>query len=64
MLINIRFYGKMKCVTFGLCLFDCLNYTFCYCILRRVCIDRWNNPFSAAKWLIKAGLMGYTIWLI
>jgi hypothetical protein len=37
LLINCRFSVKMKCVTLGLCLFDCVNGLFCYCLLKKVC---------------------------
>ena len=33
LLINLRFLAKMRCVTFGMCLFDLFNYLFCYCFL-------------------------------
>ena len=62
--MNLRFYSKMKCVTCGICLFDCLNYLFCYCFLRKPCLDRWNNPWTAGKWIFKAAFIGYTISLI
>ena len=64
LLINLRFYTKMQCVTFGLCIYDCLNYTFCYCILQMPCRDRCFSIWTTIKWCIKAAVMGYTIWLV
>ena len=64
LLINLRFLAKMKCVTFGLCCFDAVNYLFCYCCLVKSCKDRCFTPWSIIKWLVKAGIMGFTIYLV
>ena len=64
LLINLRFLAKMRCVTFGMCLFDAFNYLFCYCFLLKPCRDRCFTPWSLGKWLIKGGVFGYTIYLI
>ena len=64
LLINLRFKAKMKCVTFGMCLFDAFNYLFCYCILLKPCKDKCFTPWSIIKWVIKAGVMGFTIYLV
>ena len=39
LLINLRFLAKMRSMTFGLCIFDCVNWTTCYCILLKPCRD-------------------------
>ena len=54
----------MRCVTFGMCLFDAFNFLFCYCFLVKPCRDRCFTPWSLGKWLIKGGVFGYTIYLI
>ena len=64
LLINLRFYSKMQCVTFGICIFDCINYAFCYCFLQKPCRDRCFTIWTTIKWSIKAAIMGYTIWLV
>jgi len=64
LLTNLRFLAKMRCVTFGLCCYDCLNWTMCACILNKPCRDRCFTPWTIGKWIIKAGLIGYTIYLI
>ena len=64
LLINLRFLAKMRCVTFGLCIFDALNFLFCYCFLVKPCRDRCFTPWSLIKWLIKGGVFGYTIYII
>jgi len=64
LMINLRFVAKMRCVTFGMCIFDAFNYLMCYCILRKPCRDRCFSPWTLGKWLIKGGIIGYTIYLI
>ena len=64
LLINLRFLAKMRCVTFGMCVFDAFNYLFCYCFLQKPCRDKCFTPWSIIKWLIKGGIIGYTIYLI
>ena len=64
LLINIRFLVKMKCVTYGICVFDCFNYLCCYPCLKKCCIGRCNHWGIIPKWLFCAGVMGYTIYLI
>jgi len=64
LLINLRFKAKMKCVTFGLCLFDCANFTMCYCFLVKPCRDRCFTPWTLGKWLVKGAIFGYTIYLV
>lgn len=64
LLLNIRFYMKMKCVTFGKCIFDALNFCICYCFLRKPCRDQCFTPWTIVKWIIKAGILGYTIFLV
>ena len=64
LMINLRFMVKMSCVTFGLCCFDAFNYIFCYCFLVKPCKDNCFTAWTTFKWLIKAILIGYTIFLI
>ena len=64
LLINLRFLAKMRCVTFGLCIFDAFNYLFCYCFLVKPCRDKWFTYWSLIKWLIKGGILGTTIYLV
>jgi len=64
LLINLRFAAKMKCVTFGMCLFDGINLCQCYCFLNKPCRDRCFTPWTIVKWIIKAGLIGFTIFLV
>jgi len=64
LMINLRFMAKMRCVTFGLCLFDCINYAFCYCFLQKPCRDKCFTPWTVGKWAIKAAIMGYTVFLV
>ena len=54
----------MNCVTFGLCIFDCINFVFCYCVLLKPCRDRCFTPWTLVKWVLKAGIFGYTIYLV
>lgn len=54
----------MKSVTLGKCGFDLINYLFCYCFLVKPCRDRCFSPWTIVKWLIKGGIIGYTIWLV
>lgn len=64
LLINLRFKCKMNCVTVGMCIFDVVNFIWCYCILRKPCRDRCFTPWTLGKWFIKVGLFGYTIYLV
>lgn len=64
LLLNIRFYMKMKCVTAGKCVFDVVNFCFCYCFLVKPCRDQCFTPWTIGKWIIKAGIMAYTIVLV
>ena len=64
LLINLRFAAKKSCVTCGLVLFDALNYLFCYCFLVKPCRDKCFSPWTLAKWLIKAGIMGTAIYYV
>ena len=64
LLINLRFRCKMNCVTFGLCIYDVANFLFCHCFLRKPCRDRCCSPWTAAKWILKGGIFGYTLFLL
>ena len=65
LMINLRFKCKLKCYTIGLCVFDCLNFIFCYRILLKPCRDQCCiKPWTIGKWIIKVGLIGLTSYLI
>lgn len=64
LLINLRFLAKMRCVTFGMFLFDALNFLFCYCFLVKPCRDRCFTPWTIIKWLIKGGIIGTAIYYV
>ena len=64
LLINLRFRCKMSCVTTGLCIYDCLNFMFCHCVLLKPCRDRCFTPWTLGKWVLKVGIFGYTIFLV
>ena len=61
LLTNLRLFAKMKCVTFGLCLFDCTNWMICFCCVRRLCQDRLNSWFTLVKWIFYIAIIGFTI---
>ena len=64
LLINMRFYVKTKCKTYGLCTYDCLNLLFCSCCLHTLCRDRCFTLPTLFKWLVKTCVIGTTIYLI
>ena len=61
LLINLRFYCKMKCVTVGLCVYDACNYAQCECCLKKVCRDRCFTRWTIGKWILKLVVIYYTI---
>ena len=64
LLINLRFRCKVNCLTCGYVIFDFFNYLFCYCFLVKPCRDKCFTPFTITKWIFKAGIIGYTIYLV
>ncbi len=63
LLINARFFCKMKSVTCGLFFFDCLNNIGCYCILGKFC--KGNNYIGfVIRQIFQAALMIYTVTLV
>ncbi len=53
----------MKSVTFGLFIFDCLNYSFLYCILNKFC--KGNNYIGfLIRQIGQAAIMIYTATLV
>ena len=64
LLINLRFKCKISSLTVGYCIFDVVNFLFCYCILRMPCRDRCFTVPTLIKWGCKAALFGYTIYLV
>ena len=65
LLINLRLLAKMRCVTFGLCIFDCANILCCFRCCKKPCQDRCCvSPWPIFKWFISCGVLGYTIMLI
>ena len=64
LLINLRFYCKMKCVTVGMCIFDCINIVQCHCCLDKPCRDRCFTPWTIVKWVLKSAIIGYTVFIL
>ena len=64
LLINLRFYCKMKCVTVGMCIFDCINIVQCHCCLDKPCRDRCFTPWTLVKWVLKSAIIGYTVFVL
>ena len=64
LVINLRFLAKVKCYTTGRCIYDFINILQCYCFLLKPCRDRCFTPWTVGKWVIKAGIIGYTIYLV
>lgn len=63
MLINLRFAVKMKCVTCGLVVFNCLNYICLYKLCLKPCRDRCcgGGYWNLIKILPTLGVMIWTI---
>lgn len=64
LLTNIRFYTKMRCVTFGLCTYDVCNYAICHCFLHKICRDRIPSIATFVKYGVSLLLMGYTAFIV
>ena len=64
LLINLRFYCKTRCVTFGLCMYDGINCAICHCFLFKPCRDRCCTIWTTIKWVIYGIIMGVTIHLL
>ena len=64
LLINLRFLAKMRCVTCGICFYDVLNFVWCNCCLNKLCRDRCFSIGTTIKWVLKGGIMGYTIYMV
>lgn len=50
LLINLRFFTKMKCVTCGLCIYDAFNYLCCMCLCKKSSPNR-SSIYSVGKWI-------------
>ena len=61
LLTNLRLLAKMQSVTWGLCVFDCVNKIICYKCCRKPCQDRCLTPWTLLKWVIKGIWLGITI---
>jgi len=66
---NLRLLAKMRCVTLGLCVFDCMNYICCYKCCKFGCQDRCSSGGcpklqTAFKWLLSAIIVGTNIYYI
>lgn len=64
--INIRFKCKICCKTFGICVFDVINFLMGYCCLKRFCRDKCFEWPTLLKWFMKFGIFGYTcsiVWM-
>ena len=61
LLTNLRFKCKTKSKLCGCLVFDCINYTMCWCCFKRFCRDKWCEWPTILKWTMKAAIFGYTI---
>lgn len=61
LLFNLRFSINLWSHTAGICLFKYVNWLFCSCVLEKPCKDRCCTPWTIVKWILKAGVFGYTI---
>ena len=59
-LINLRFFVKMKSVTCGLCVFDAVNVCCCYFCFKHCCRHRYNQKLTWATWIFKLILFIFT----
>ena len=64
LLFNLRFSINLKSRTAGICLFKYVNWLFCSCVLEKPCKDRCFTPWTIGKWVIKAGIFGYTLYIV
>ena len=64
LLSNLRFAVKMRCVTFGLCIFDCTNHICCWKCCKTLCENKFTNKnicFTILKWGVTAIFCSITI---
>ena len=61
LLTNLRFKCKVNNNKCGCLVFDCINYTMCWCCCRKFCRDKWFEWPTVLKWTMKAAIFGYTI---
>ena len=64
LLINLRFYCKMRCVTVGLCVYDAVNFVQCECCLNKPCRDRCFTPWTIVKWILKTVVISVTLYIL
>ena len=64
LLINLRFYCKMRCVTVGLCVYDAVNFVQCECCLNKPCRDRCFTPWTIVKWILKTLVISVTLYIL
>ena len=64
LLMNLRFYLKMKSSLVGIVCYDAINLCQCQCFLEPVCRDKCFSIPTAIKWVFKAIVMGATIAMI
>jgi hypothetical protein len=48
--VKVKYYNIGK-----YCIFDAINYLFCYCFLKKPCRDKCFTPWTIGKWVIYSG---------
>jgi hypothetical protein len=64
LLMNIRFWIKMKSIGVGMVCYDGINLCQCSCFLESICRDQCFTVLTSIKWLFKAAVMITTIVMI
>lgn len=64
LLTNIRFRCKLGCKTVGVCCYDVPNFCFGFCCLKKLCTDRCFTWPTLLKWAFKAGVFGYSLYVV
>lgn len=64
LLINLRFYVKVKSATCGLIFYDFINLITLKPCLYKICRDRCFTGLTFLKWIVKAIVIGITIHLL
>ena len=64
LLTNIRFKCKLTCKTLGVCFYDVINGIFGFCCLKKLCTDKCFSVPTLIKWVVKAGIFGYSLYVV